>query len=165
MLCSLGRKVDKPWLVFGDFNKVLHNFEKWGGQARPEKLMNDFCEVLTACDLRDLGYEGTQFTWCNNRQGEGRIFERLDRFLVNSKWCDFFPFESVSHGQVAYSDHCPIWFNTHGNRIRKRGTRLFRFFFLISKLDCLDLRLCGQRMRIALTLLRLFGKQGVSLGQ
>lgn len=42
LICNLGETVDKPWTMFGDFNKILHFFEKWGGRARPEKQMNDF---------------------------------------------------------------------------------------------------------------------------
>lgn len=83
LLCNLGSTVDKLWLVFSDFNKIIHCFEKWGGRVRPEKQMNDFCEVLATSEQRDLGYEGSPFTWCNNREGEGRIFKRLDRFLAN----------------------------------------------------------------------------------
>lgn len=76
--------VDKPWLVFGDFSEVLQFSEKWGGKARFEKQMNDFLEVLETFELKDLGYEGSSFTWCNDHYGDGRIFERLDRFLANS---------------------------------------------------------------------------------
>lgn len=119
--------MDKSWLVFGKFNEVLHLSKKLGCKARSEKKINDFQEVLAACELRDLGNESSHFIWCNNHEGEGRIFERLDRFLANPFWCDMFPFGSVYHGQMAYSDHYPIWLNTNSNLIIKKELKVFRF--------------------------------------
>lgn len=107
--------------------------------------MNDFHDILVECDLRDLGYIGSPFTWCNNREGNHRILERLDPFLANSLWFELFPLSLVCNGQVAYSDHCLIWLNTMG----------------ISRKDLVlefsTLRLCGSRKRSALTLLRMYG--------
>lgn len=53
--------MDKSWLVFRDFNEVLHVFEKWGGRARSKKQMNEFSKVLSTCELRDLGTKGSLF--------------------------------------------------------------------------------------------------------
>lgn len=75
LLCSLGGRIDKPWLVFGDFNEILHVSEKWGGRARSKKQINDFHEFLDVCELRDLGYNSSPFTWSNNREGGSRISE------------------------------------------------------------------------------------------
>lgn len=80
LICYLGGAIDIPKVVFGDFNEVLHLFEKWGGRARPEKQMSDFQEVLACYELRDFGYVGSHFTSCNNREGDSRIFKRLDIF-------------------------------------------------------------------------------------
>lgn len=46
LLYNLGRTVDKLWLVFGDFNEVIHMSEKWGGRARPKKQMINFLRFL-----------------------------------------------------------------------------------------------------------------------
>ena len=35
-----------PWLCFGDFNKILHPYEKSGGNERQLSLITDFREAL-----------------------------------------------------------------------------------------------------------------------
>lgn len=114
-------------MVFGDFNEILHMAKKQGGRNRSEKQMTDFREVLTSCDLRDMGYVCSPFTWCNNTEGSHRIYERLDWFLANSHQCDFFSFGSMCHGQAAYSNHYSIQFDTRGNQHERVGPKLFRF--------------------------------------
>lgn len=94
--------------MLGDFNEFLSQVEKWGGRMRPKKQITDFREVLDVCSLKDLGFNGSMFTWCNHREGEQCISERLDIFLANVLWCADFPNARVFHGSVAYFDHLPI---------------------------------------------------------
>lgn len=42
--------------------------------------MEDFRDV-SDYGLRDLGFGGLLFTWCNNQEGHERTFERLDDSL------------------------------------------------------------------------------------
>lgn len=97
--------------------------------------MDDFHEVLAMCDLRDLGCVGSLFTWCNNREGDHIIFERLDCFLANSHWCELFPLGFVCHGQVIYLYHCLIWFNMRGTQQNRGGPKIFKFEFMWAKED------------------------------
>lgn len=41
---------------------------------------------MLECELRDLDFNKTPYTWCNKREGNDCISERLDRFLANYKW-------------------------------------------------------------------------------
>ncbi|KAG2706415.1 hypothetical protein I3760_05G103200 [Carya illinoinensis] len=127
VLKTLGRGVNIPWLVFGDFNEILDNFEKYGGSLRSNTQLREFREVLEVCELRDLGFVGTRFTWSNRREGASLIMQRLDRFLANSLWCDLYPNLRVYHGVAAHSDHSPLWLDIEGVLIRRRGKKLFRF--------------------------------------
>lgn len=70
--------------------------------------MLDFRDVLTDSALRDVGFLGSKYTWCNTREDTNRIGEGLDRFLANSQWCKCFPQAVVNHGVAAYSDHLPL---------------------------------------------------------
>jgi hypothetical protein len=45
-----------PWLMMGDLNEVLWEFEHFSTRCRPDKQMMDFCEILTLRDLHDLGF-------------------------------------------------------------------------------------------------------------
>jgi hypothetical protein len=113
-----------PWLVIGDFNEIMYSDEKEGGNPRPLRMMQEFRDCLSACELHDMGHTGDKFTW---RRGEVR--ERLDRAVCNSDWNALFPLASVSNEPHFRSDHRPVlvdieYFDTH--MIRKRpGGRKF----------------------------------------
>lgn len=52
-----------PWMVCGDFNKILYSFEKVKGVTQDERQMDMFREALEECQLMDLGYSRTWYTW------------------------------------------------------------------------------------------------------
>ena len=47
-----------PWVVFRDFNEILHPGEKLGGAVREAKQMEAFSDCLDRCGLADLGFFG-----------------------------------------------------------------------------------------------------------
>lgn len=68
-----------------DFNDILSWAEKWGSRDLSENQMKYFRSMLADCGLSNLGFSGIPFTWCNNREGQHKIMEQLDRFLANHK--------------------------------------------------------------------------------
>jgi hypothetical protein len=50
------------WLMLGDFNEVMWSFEHFLSRRRLPKQMMDFREVLSYCDLHDLGFSGLPWT-------------------------------------------------------------------------------------------------------
>ena len=50
-----------PWVVFGDFNKIMQSNEKLGWLDRGARQMEVFREYLTDCGLIDLGFVGQRF--------------------------------------------------------------------------------------------------------
>ena len=95
--------VDLPWLMVGDFNEILSNNEKEGGNIRPQRCMQQFRDCLFDCNLEDLGFIGDKFTW-----RRGRIRERLDRAVSNQRWRDMIPLAMVINKDFSRSDHRPI---------------------------------------------------------
>jgi hypothetical protein len=57
--------------------------------------MRNFQEVLTICELSDLGFHGPKYTWSNYQEGPNLIKERLDIGVANSAWCGLFPAANV----------------------------------------------------------------------
>jgi hypothetical protein len=55
------------WVMLGDFNEALWQFEHFSKHKRPEQQMIDFREVLSHCNLHDLGFSGLPWTF-DNRQ-------------------------------------------------------------------------------------------------
>jgi hypothetical protein len=49
--------------IFGDFNMVMHNGEKEGGNPIDYNSLASFRDTTSACNLQDLGYVGVMFTW------------------------------------------------------------------------------------------------------
>jgi hypothetical protein len=80
---SLKPKSDLPWLMMGDFNEVMWQEEHFSRTRRSERLMMDFREVLSHCDLHDLGFIGTPWTFDNKQRGDCNVKVRLDRAVAS----------------------------------------------------------------------------------
>ena len=59
---------NKPWIVAGDFNEPLADEDKFGG--RPVSINRSllFKECLDKCNMVDMGFNGSKFTWTNRRE-------------------------------------------------------------------------------------------------
>ncbi|KAL6536656.1 hypothetical protein OROMI_026237 [Orobanche minor] len=92
-----------PWMVGGDFNIILQPEEKKGGAGPIQSDMEEFSDCLLNCNLSDVGFAGTPFTWY--RDG---VWQRLDRILVSPEWYSSFPSLSIRHLPKFQSDHNSI---------------------------------------------------------
>jgi hypothetical protein len=78
------------WMVIGDFNEVMWHFEHFSNRQQPAKQILDFREVLSHCDLHDIGFIGLPWTYNDNQKGERNVRVRLDRVVGSSSWSDWF---------------------------------------------------------------------------
>ncbi|XP_070046535.1 uncharacterized protein [Nicotiana tomentosiformis] len=97
-----------PWFVRGDFNVILDEEEKIRGLPVYPPKYEDFAFCINSCELFDLGYKGSPFTWWNGRPNEECIFKRLDRILVNLPFQNLFPDIEMEHLIKTSSDHAPL---------------------------------------------------------
>jgi ribonuclease HI len=109
VLRTLHQQFSLPWCCAGDFNELVSGEEKKGGRPRPDAQMQAFRSVLDDCGFQDLGFNGPEFTWCNNRQYGATVWARLDRFVVNTEWLLRFQDSRVHHIPGSLSDHMPLW--------------------------------------------------------
>lgn len=120
-----------PWIVRGDFNKIVAHSEKERGVMRRQKLIDDFREVIDFCGFIDPGYKGDDFTWCDRHFSTQPIWERLDRFLINIDMRHMVGDIEVSHLDFLASDHRPIiadWcMNNMGECSFRRKKKIIRF--------------------------------------
>ncbi|CAL1356041.1 unnamed protein product [Linum trigynum] len=121
------RQWNGPWICGGDFNQILSDREKKGGNPGNEVEMQAFAECLAETGLCDLGFHGYPFTWENRRSGGGYIEERLDRYLANEEWQNLWPSARVLHLDSARSDHRPISCETVGDEDDIKWGWNFRF--------------------------------------
>jgi exonuclease III len=112
-------------MVIGDFNEVMGSFEHFSNRQRSAKQMLDFKEVLSHCDLHDIGFIGLPRTYNNNKKGERNVTVRLDRAVALPRWSDWFLNAKVQHIVSSRSDHCPIFLNLEKEVSMQRGYRLF----------------------------------------
>lgn len=68
----------------------------------------DFIECLNECDLQDVGFIRSIFTWCDYRDPPTTIWMILDMMVYNTAWFDALNATTVTHLSRACSDHAPL---------------------------------------------------------
>ena len=128
ILEAFGHSNVLPWLCIGDYNEILSNSEKLGGQLRPARQMDRFREIVDLCQFRDLGYTRARYTWSRHFENGDSVWARLDRALANEEWMRKFANARVVHISTIESDHCMLCLQWgHDTRNRMNTGKLFRF--------------------------------------
>jgi hypothetical protein len=120
---------NSAWLCMGDFNETMYNNEHFSRSARPEWQMRNFREAIEDCQLLDVGWSGTAYTWDNQQLGDQNIKARLDRAFANSAFLARFEHTRVRHIVSTESDHCFVLAELCENLNDRtpRGARQFRY--------------------------------------
>jgi hypothetical protein len=95
--------------MIGDFNEVMWSFEHFSQRIRPTKQMLDFREVLSFCDLHDLGFSALPWTYDNKQAGDRGVRIRLDRVVASPSWTNWFSDAKPKHLVLISSDHCHVF--------------------------------------------------------
>ncbi|XP_024196014.1 uncharacterized protein LOC112199199 [Rosa chinensis] len=103
LLRTLAAQLNMPWIVVGDFNEILCLEDKSGGPPCNIAQMNRFRQALVDCDLMDMGFVGSRYTWANRFTKE-----RPDRACQNVHWRNLYPFSRVLTLPLSRSEHCPL---------------------------------------------------------
>lgn len=62
-MSDMANTINSPWLVGGDFNVICIEEEKLGGRPVTEAETRDFNLCINFCNLEDLGFKGSKYTW------------------------------------------------------------------------------------------------------
>nr|POE99313.1 hypothetical protein CFP56_48105 [Quercus suber] len=90
--------------------------------------MRAFWEVINKCQLRDLGYIGSDYTWSRKLWSRGWVRKRLDRALVSLSWVGAFPAARLFYAATSVSDHCILVLKeTSYQRKRRHGPKVWSF--------------------------------------
>lgn len=73
-------------MIAENFNEPLSSADKLGGRVVSISRSLLLKECLDKCNMVDLGYSGSRFTWTNWRDTHVLIQERINRFFVNTDW-------------------------------------------------------------------------------
>lgn len=90
--------------------------EHLSARRRPDKQMADFREILSYCNVFDLGFNGLPWTFDNKQAGDRNVRVRLDRAVADPSWSQIFPRCQVKHLVSPASDHCPILIQLDPNK-------------------------------------------------
>lgn len=98
-----------PWrlVTIDDFNQIEFSCQKHGGNSVIPGA-HIFSQWKLEFGLHEIPFHGSAFTWCNNREGEGIIYERLDRAYCSDDWRTLFPDGLMWNLPIVISDHSPI---------------------------------------------------------
>ncbi|XP_062085364.1 uncharacterized protein LOC133791452 [Humulus lupulus] len=124
-LKGLKTGIEEPWMIVGDFNEIL-NYDERAGRRNHKKPSDSFKDCVVHCQMEDLKFSGCFFTWNNKQQPEERIFSKIDRALVNSKWTDSFLNSDVVFLPEGDFDHYPILISFYKDF--SSGRKPFRYF-------------------------------------
>ncbi|XP_047253595.1 uncharacterized protein LOC124887729 [Capsicum annuum] len=72
--------INEPLTVGGCFNVMRHEKEKLGGLLVTFEEIEDFNHYISTCNLEEIAFKGSKFTWWNGRENGECIFKRLDRW-------------------------------------------------------------------------------------
>lgn len=92
----------------GNFNVILDEAEKLGGLPISFAETEDFMHCVNICQLVDMEFTGSIYTWWNGRSDDACIFKRLDRCLGNQSLMNMFPNIEVEDLIKQGSDHTPL---------------------------------------------------------
>lgn len=109
---ELKDKSELPWCLIGDFNNVMAQVDKRGGNPYPNWLLEGFQRAVDDCGLLDLDLIGYQYTWERGRGTDGWIEVRLDREMTTVDWVGRFRLARLFNLQVSLSDHCAIYLDS-----------------------------------------------------
>ncbi|XP_027170927.1 uncharacterized protein LOC113770609 [Coffea eugenioides] len=104
----LEKPSSQPWCICGDFNAIIAPDEKKGGRPFSSTEGLELMSFMEEAEVFDVGFSGSSFTWCNNRQGRARIWKRLDRLLINGECSDLPASVAVFHLARHPFDHAPL---------------------------------------------------------
>ncbi|XP_060195138.1 uncharacterized protein LOC132624361 [Lycium barbarum] len=143
-LYDMAYTINSPWIIGGDFNVILDKAEKYRGGDfnvildKAEKYrglpvnfpeVEDFAHCLNICQVADLGFSGSIYTWWNGRSDEACIFKRLDKCLGNQAFQDTFPNFEVEYLIKQGSDHSPLLLTFKADtRVIKKPFRFLNFW-------------------------------------
>ena len=117
---------DLPWALMGEFNEVIAEGEKVGGNPICQRRVRAIMDCMNEFHMMDLGFSGPKFTWTNKREVGGLIQCRLDRVWANPNWKATFLEATITHLAKVNSDHCPLLLSLCPN-IPNASNRPFRF--------------------------------------
>ncbi|XP_060170567.1 uncharacterized protein LOC132601499 [Lycium barbarum] len=73
-LYCMSNGMTSPWLLGGDFNVIMNEDERIGGLLLYPQEYEDFTFCINSCELSEISFKCSPFTWWNGRTNKECIF-------------------------------------------------------------------------------------------
>ncbi|XP_060202918.1 uncharacterized protein LOC132631354 [Lycium barbarum] len=131
-LYDMSSHITIPWLVGGDFNVITDDIEKFGGLPVQFAETKDFRQCIDICQLMDLGFTGSMFTWWNGRSDEvGRALSKWSRDTYGDIFKQIATLEEVVQVHEQEFEQNPTGLNRE--RLQRVQADLIRFYAIEEK--------------------------------
>ncbi|CAA0843337.1 Unknown protein, partial [Striga hermonthica] len=110
------------WFTIGDWNDLRTAEEKLGGIKKSSRSFLGFNSFINRMGMDELPLQGYKFTWCNLRDGEGMVEEKLDRGFASFSWTQSYQNACISNKIKSASDHSLLLLDL-GQQNNKRTAR------------------------------------------
>ncbi|XP_019260061.1 PREDICTED: uncharacterized protein LOC109238083 [Nicotiana attenuata] len=105
-------KLNDPWLIIGDLNSVLNVDDRINGNPVQQAEVVDFQNCIEDIGVGQITKRGGDFTWCNKRDAEVRIYSHIDWAFGNAEWFNLYTGIEAQYMLLGCSDHTPIMIST-----------------------------------------------------
>lgn len=123
--------MQEAWLVIGDFNNVLSVNDRLNGQPVHQGEITDLQDCIKDTGLGQLNMKGCEWSLCNKRDTEVRIYNNIDWAFGNASWLTHYSSLEAVLELPGVSDHSPIIINTEV--MRNHLPRPFRLYTVLLK--------------------------------
>ncbi|OIS98432.1 hypothetical protein A4A49_60914, partial [Nicotiana attenuata] len=106
-LRDISQRNHMPWLIVGDFNTVLKQDDRIGGNPIIIGEIIDFHDCMEECGLIEIPQSGSRYTW-SDRHERGRIWSKIDCVFVKIEWLDTMHVYSTKFLLEGITDHSPV---------------------------------------------------------
>ncbi|XP_075097972.1 uncharacterized protein LOC142175286 [Nicotiana tabacum] len=126
---GVARDMSTSWLIGGDINVTWDQEEKFDGFLVSLNEVDDFRHCMNTCNVTNLGFKRSIYTWWNGRSKQYCIFKRLDRCFANIEFQQFWLALEITHLSKIGSDHSPMLISCNPNSIPiKKAFRFLHFW-------------------------------------
>ncbi|XP_050220840.1 uncharacterized protein LOC126671160 [Mercurialis annua] len=125
-LNGISLNINLPWIILGDFNAVISNANRLGGNDIDVQAASEFQDWTINSNVNELPHSGNHYTWCNNQCGDNRIWRKLDWVFVNESWMNSWEESFYVVHNPGISDHSPLVVSLNNGTYIRRSP--FRFF-------------------------------------